>query len=51
MSDLCYGGTGAYVEGMDANTLWAYIYGGIENAGSEESPDWQPVIKDNTDGT
>ena len=51
VSDLCYGGTGAYVEGMDANTLWAYIYGGIENAGSEESPDWQPVIKDNTDGT
>ncbi|MGN0281852.1 MAG: SusC/RagA family TonB-linked outer membrane protein [Prevotella sp.] len=51
VSDLCYGGTGAYVEDMNSNTLWAFTYGGVENVGSEEQPDWQPVIIDNSDGT
>lgn len=38
-------GTGAYVEGYDANSLWVFEYGGVVNQGSETSPDWQPVIK------
>lgn len=43
-SDLSYGGTSAYVEGRNAQTLWAYKYAGIANAGTPNSPDWQPMI-------
>ena len=44
-SDLYGGGTYAYVEGYDANTLWVFEYAGVENRGTEASPDWQPVVK------
>ena len=43
--ELYGGGTSAYVEGYDANTLWVFEYAGIENRGSVENPDWQPVVK------
>lgn len=43
--ELYGGGTRAYVEGYDANTLWVFEYAGIENRGTEENPDWQPVVK------
>ena len=43
--ELYGGGTSAYVEGYDANTLWVFEYAGIENRGTEENPDWQPVVK------
>lgn len=46
--ELYYGGTSAYVEGYNANTLWALQYAGMSNNGTEDDPDWQPVIKDNT---
>lgn len=44
-SDLYGGGTYAYVEGYDANTLWVFEYAGVENRGTETSSDWQPVVK------
>lgn len=34
-----------YVQGYDANTLWTYVYDGIKNLGTENSPNWQPTIK------
>ena len=43
--ELYYGGSSAYVEGYDANTLWVFEYAGIENRGTEDNPDWQPVVK------
>ena len=43
--ELYGGGNSAYVEGYDANTLWVFEYAGIENRGTEENPDWQPVVK------
>ncbi|MCF0173361.1 MAG: SusC/RagA family TonB-linked outer membrane protein [Bacteroidales bacterium] len=33
-----------WLEGYDMNTLWTYTYGGVENKGTEESPNMQPVI-------
>lgn len=33
-----------WMEGYDMNTLWMYKYGGMMNAGTESSPDWQPSI-------
>ncbi len=44
-SDLAYGGTAAYVEGKNAQTLWAYDYAGVYNVGTKESPDLQPMIE------
>ncbi|WP_320018604.1 SusC/RagA family TonB-linked outer membrane protein [Labilibaculum manganireducens] len=35
---------GYEVEGEDANSLWVYKYAGIQNMGSETSPNMQPVI-------
>jgi TonB-linked SusC/RagA family outer membrane protein len=35
----------AYVEGYDANTIWTYVYDGVRNLGSENTPNWQPTIK------
>ena len=43
--DMTGGGTAAYVEGYNAQTLWAYKYAGLRNMGTEETPDWQPVIQ------
>ena len=44
-SELYSGGTYAYVEGYDANTLWVFEYAGVENRGTGASLDWQPVVK------
>lgn len=33
-----YGGHHAYSEGLDANTLWAFKYGGEKNVGTEADP-------------
>ncbi len=41
---LVDGGSGAWVEGEDMNTLWCYEYGGIMNEGSESSPHWVPTV-------
>ncbi len=43
--DLYGGGTSAYVEGYNANTLWSYKYAGVKNLGSETSPLWRPVVE------
>lgn len=44
--NLVDGGSGAWVEGEDMNTLWCYEYGGIKNAnaGSETSPHYVPTV-------
>lgn len=34
-----------YVEGYDANTIWTFVYDGVKNLGSENTPNWQPTIK------
>lgn len=38
------GGSYAWMEGYDMNTMWSYKYGGIENRGTETVPDWQPTL-------
>lgn len=43
--ELYSGGTGSYVEGYDANTLWSFEYAGLINQGTEANPDYQPMIK------
>lgn len=43
-------GSHSYVEGYDANELWSYVYGGVQNIGTANKPNMQPVIKMN-DGT
>lgn len=43
--DLYGGGSSAYSEGKDANTIWAYEYGGLSNIGTEADPLMKPVIK------
>lgn len=43
--ELYGGGTSSYVEGYDANTLWTFEYAGLINQGTENNPDWQPMIK------
>ncbi len=43
--DLYGGGTRAYVEGADANSLWVFEYAGVVNRGTESVPNWQPVVK------
>ncbi len=48
--DLYEGGSSAYVEGYNANTLWSYKYAGVKNLGSETSPIWRPVVE-GEDGT
>uniref|UniRef100_UPI003216AD1E SusC/RagA family TonB-linked outer membrane protein n=1 Tax=uncultured Draconibacterium sp. TaxID=1573823 RepID=UPI003216AD1E len=42
--DLYRGGTSAYVEGHNANTLWAMEYAGLQNFGTEEDPKMGPAI-------
>ena len=44
-SELYKGGTSAYVEGHDANTLWAFRYAGVVNKGTENDPNLQPVVQ------
>ena len=49
-----YGGsaggvTGTYVQGHNANTLWSFEYAGVINRGSEESPNWQPIVQGKDD--
>lgn len=43
--ELYGGGTSAYVEGYDANTLWSFKYAGVVNQGTEDAPNWQPVVQ------
>lgn len=38
------GGSQTWMEGYDINSLWAYRYGGLQNAGSEDSPAMKPTI-------
>lgn len=42
---------GQYVEGRDANTLWAYKYAGVYNLGTAEDPNMQPMIQGESEGT
>lgn len=43
--DLYGGGTPAYVQGYNANTLWAFKYAGVVNQGTQSDPDWQPMVQ------
>ena len=43
-------GSHSYVEGYDANELWSYVYGGVQNIGTPDAPNMQPVIKMNDGG-
>lgn len=38
------GGSSAWMEGYDMNTLWAYKYGGLMNGGSEANPEMKPTL-------
>lgn len=42
--ELVDGGSGAWVEGEDMNTLWCYEYAGLINTGSETSPHYAPSV-------
>ncbi|WMQ63792.1 SusC/RagA family TonB-linked outer membrane protein [Imtechella halotolerans] len=42
--DLIAGGSGAYVEGYNASTLWSFQYGGLMNVGTEANPVYKPSI-------
>lgn len=42
--DLYNGGTSAYSQGMDANTMWAFDYAGLRNLGTESDPKMAPVV-------
>lgn len=42
---------GQYVEGKDANTLWAYKYAGVYNVGTESDPNMQPMIQGEDENT
>lgn len=44
MYDLYDGGTTAYAEGYDANTLWSLRYAGMDNVGTASDPNMQPTI-------
>ena len=39
------GGSYAWTEGYDMNTIWAYKYGGLENGGSATDPQMKPTIE------
>jgi hypothetical protein len=43
--DLFNGGTSAYVQGFDANTLWSLKYTGVVNKGTDAVPNWQPTVQ------
>lgn len=38
------GGSSAWMEGYDMNTLWAYKYGGLMNGASEANPEMKPTL-------
>lgn len=38
-----YGGT--YVEGYNSREMWCFDYAGIVNVGTEENPNWQPMVQ------
>ncbi len=42
--NLVQGGSSAWVEGMDMNTLWCFEYSGLINTGTEASPHWSPSV-------
>ena len=42
---------GQYVEGKDANTLWAYKYAGVYNMGTASDPNMQPMIQGEDENT
>ncbi|MGQ1910599.1 SusC/RagA family TonB-linked outer membrane protein [Marinifilum sp. RC60d5] len=42
--DLFMGGTNAYSEGMDVNSIWAYDYAGMTNVGTDSDPLIKPSI-------
>lgn len=42
-SDLIDGGPSAYVEGENAQTIWAYRYAGITDIGTASTPNLQPA--------
>jgi len=44
MYDLYDGGTSAYVEGYNANTLWSLRYAGMDNIGTVENPQMEPTF-------
>lgn len=44
-SELYGTSTSSYVQGYDANTLWAFKYAGVVNVGTAENPNWQPVVQ------
>jgi hypothetical protein len=48
-NELYSGGTSAYVQGHNANTLWSFEYAGVENRGSESEPNWQPIVQGKDD--
>ena len=33
------------MEGKNSQTLWAYKYAGVYNVGTDDSPNWQPMIQ------
>lgn len=41
---LVGGGSGAWVEGEDMNTLWCFEYAGVINDGTESSPHYAPSV-------
>lgn len=43
--DLYGGGTSAYVEGHNSNSLWTFKYAGVVNKGTDDNPNWQPVVQ------
>ncbi|GAB7087170.1 SusC/RagA family TonB-linked outer membrane protein [Marinifilum fragile] len=43
--DLYNGGTYAYSEGLNANTLWSFEYAGMRNLGTEADPKMVPTVK------
>lgn len=44
MYDLYDGGTTAYAQGYDANTLWSLRYAGMDNIGTDSDPVWEPTF-------
>lgn len=43
------GVTGTYVQGYNANTLWSFEYAGVVNRGTDDDPNWQPIVQGKDD--
>ncbi|MBR5820191.1 MAG: SusC/RagA family TonB-linked outer membrane protein [Alistipes sp.] len=39
------GGSSAWTQGYDMNTIWAYKYGGLENGGTAANPEMKPTLE------